>query len=118
MSNANAWASVLQAMLARRDPKTPLSFYTRFVWVVVVGVGGLSFNDLSIDAPTRAWLIGGCLSLGVGVVAWVGVLNWCRPENLLYGADAHLEKWKISYGTDQGTAAESDLANLKKAGRE
>ena len=47
--------------------------------------------------------------LMLGVPVWVAILNWCRPEALLYGADIHFEKWKTEYGTEQGGAARTDL---------
>lgn len=110
------WAGAFQH-LGRREPKTPMSFYLRFLWVVVAGIVGSSYS--AIDPKAQAIFIGIFLALGASVLVWVGVLNWYRPENLLYGAETHFEKWKMAYGTEQGAAGKEDLTRASgNPGRE
>ena len=100
------WTAAFQH-LGRREPKTPMSFYLRFLWVIAVGLASPFYSD--INATAKVVFIALFFTLGVGVLVWVGVLNWCRPENLLYGAEKHFEKWKMAYGTEQGEAGKEDL---------
>jgi hypothetical protein len=111
----SSWASVLHAIVSRKDPKTPMSFYTRAIWMIIAGVAGSSWEGSGVSVEARSAALYGWLALGTALLIWVAFLNWYRPEHLLYGAETHFEKWKIAFGSDQGAAAQSDLANLGKA---
>ena len=104
--DAGFWAAVLQHF-GRREPKTPMAFYTRLIWVVVVGLAGGFYWE--VDIVTRAYMIVPFFLLAVAVFCWVAYLNWHRPEHLLYGEHTHFEKWKLAYGTEQGGASKADL---------
>ena len=100
------WGSLAQ-LLGRREPKTPMSFYTRFLLVVISAIVAPTYS--SIGETAKLFFLSCALLLGAAILIWVGVLTWCRPENLLFGADTHFEKWKMGFGTDKGPATKSEL---------
>ena len=85
-----------------------MSFYTRFLGVVLVGIPAIALANL--DRSVTGWLILLCLLLVTATLVWVSILTWNRPENLLYGADTHFKKWQMQYGTEQGAAGRDELA--------
>ena len=105
------WAAAFKHF-GRREPKTPMSFYSRFLWVIVIGIAGPFYSD--IDHEAKIVFIALFLALAVALLIWVAILNWNRPEYLLYGAEKHFEKWKMAYGTEQGTAVNADLTTASE----
>ena len=107
---SNGFWNAATEVLGRRAPKTPMAFYMRFLFVPLAGILGPTYS--SIDGTAKLWFLGLALFLGFADFVWVAILTWCRPENLLYGADTHFEKWKMAYGTEQGFAGRAELKNV------
>ena len=100
--------SLASQLAGRREPKTPMAFYLRVLMVAVVSIVALSYAE-GVDSNVRAGVIVAMVVLAIVDLVWVAVLNWNRPDSLLYGAETHFEKWKMVYGTEQGAAATEDL---------
>ena len=89
----------LASVALKRTPRTPLSFFSRFVWVV----GGIVFGALysNITTERKEFFVEFALAFLVVEFLLILAFVWLRPEHLLYGADAHFEKWKLAFGTDK-----------------
>ena len=99
--------SPLVSLLFSREPKTPMSFFTRLLWVIAITIVSVLYSNL--QESSKFYFVQFALILGSAVVAVIVVLTWFKPDHLLYGAAAHLEKWKTAYGSDKGPASEHEL---------
>ena len=101
MSDPAFWSQAI-ATIFSKQPKTPMSFYSRLIWIVLAGIIGPLYSNLG--QATKPYFVMASLGLALAVAIWVSILVWYRPEHLLYGAETHFEKWKTAYGTEQGAA--------------
>jgi hypothetical protein len=102
-----SWLGVTADVLSRRETKTPMAFYTRFLFVLMTMVAAPLYAN--IDPTTKVTMLAVTIAIGVLLVVWVSIFAWCKPEHLLYGAETHFEKWKIGFGTEKGPATETEL---------
>lgn len=91
-------------VLTKREVKTPMAFYSRIVWVILALIVAPLYSHIGEPYQSAFPIIG--IVLLVGLIVWVGFLNYKKPELLLYGAETHFEKWKMSYGSDKGSTAD------------
>ena len=97
------------SVIFRREPKTPMAFCNRMLWVVIATIVAPLYSN--IDPKIKPWFVATGALMGVGVFGWVQIFSWKKPDHLLYGAEIHFEKWKTAFGTDKGPATSTDLKN-------
>lgn len=78
-----------------------MAFYSRIVWVILALIVAPLYSHIAQPYQSAFPIIG--IALFVALLIWVGFLNYKKPELLLYGAEAHFEKWKMSFGSDKGS---------------
>ena len=88
---AVGWESIALA-LAKREPKTPMAFYNRMLWVLVALIVAPLYSNIEPTYKLPVLAIGISLSVILGI--WVTIFAWKKPDYLLYGAETHFEKWK------------------------
>ncbi len=103
------WWEAVSAVVTRREPKTPMAFCNRMLWVVMAIIVAPLYSNIEPQIKPRFIEIG--IVIGILVFIWVNAFAWLKPENLLYGAEIHFEKWKTEYGTDKGLATSTELKN-------
>ncbi len=86
-----------------------MAFCNRMLWVVIAIIAAPLYSN--IDPLKKPQFVVSGIVIGVLVFIWVNIFAWIKPENLLYGAEIHFEKWKTAYGTDKGLATSTDLKN-------
>lgn len=86
---------VAAGVLTKREVKTPMAFYSRITWVILALIVAPLYSKVSAPYQTAFPIIG--IVLFVALLCWVGFLNYKKPELLLYGAEAHFEKWRMEY---------------------
>jgi len=101
------WLEAISVVMTRREPKTPMAFCNRMLWVVTVIIVAPLYSN--IDSQKKPWFAVTGIVIGVLVFIWVNIFAWLKPENLLYGAEIHFEKWKTALGTDRGLATSTEL---------
>ncbi len=97
----------LTSALSRREVKTPMAFYSRVLWVAIALILGPLYS--SLEAKLQVILVSIGIALAVGVCVWVSFFAWKKPEYLLFEAETHFQRWRISYGTEMGTASPKEL---------
>jgi hypothetical protein len=97
---ATTFWETMTLVLTRRDAKTPMAFYNRCLLVITaLGIGPL-YSNVEVGYKHAFLIVAG--GLFVALMVWVSVFAWMKPEFLLYGAEAHLEKLKFSFASGQG----------------
>jgi hypothetical protein len=91
---------IASGVLTKREVKTPMAFYTRMIWVILALIIAPPYSHLS--DPYKALLPVAGVALFIGLLVWVGFLNYTKPDHLLYGAETHFEKWKLAYASGEG----------------
>src|SRR5260370_19463033 len=90
------WSQKLISLLTKREVKTPLAFYFRCIWALLVIV----IAALWFGAPNEH---GRFFSIGIGflvfLVVVVSIFAWWRPKNLVYGETGHRAEYKLGLGT-------------------
>jgi len=103
------WWEAVSMVMTKREPKTPMAFCNRMLWVVMAIIIAPLYSNIDPETKTKFVVVG--IAIGVAIFVWVNVFAWLKPEHLLYGAEIHFEKWKTAFGTDRGLATSSDLKN-------
>ena len=85
------WESIAFA-LAKREPKTPMAFYNRMLWVLLALIVAPLYSNINADYKLPVLAVG--IGFAVVLVVWVTIFAWKKPDHLLYGAETHFEKWK------------------------
>jgi hypothetical protein len=96
---------IASSVLTKREVKTPLAFYTRMIWVILALIVAPPYSHLA-DPYKNLLPVTGVL-LFIGLLGWVGFLNYKKPEFLLYGAETHFEKWRMEYSPGYASGAGS-----------
>jgi hypothetical protein len=100
------WIETAATVITRREPKTPMEFYSRVLWTIMALIIAPPFSP--IPSPFKIVF----LSLAVMLLAILGIfvsyLVVKKPENLLYGAETHFEKWKAVYSDKGATPQHGD----------
>ena len=86
-----------------------MTFYLRLVLFAGAALVSLVWAPRGLPEQTQSLGIKAMFFLMVGVFVWVAILNWFRPEALLYNADTHFKKWQMEFGTELGGAAAEEL---------
>ena len=87
------WLEVITVALTKKEPKTPMSFYNRLLWIIAAMILGPLYAP--IDATYKPVFLGVGIVMALGLAIWVSVFSWKRPKHLLYGADSHMEERRI-----------------------
>ena len=77
-----------------------MAFYNRCLLVFITLIVAPLYSNIDMEYKHLAVLWGGALF--VALIVWVSVFAWMKPEFLLYGAEAHLEKLKFSFSSGKG----------------
>jgi hypothetical protein len=101
------WIQVAGDLLTRRETKTPMAFYTRFLFVILAAVVAPLYSG--IGPMAKITFLSVSIGFGVLLAVWVSIFAWYKPEHLLYGAETHFEKWKMAFGTEKGFATVTEL---------
>jgi hypothetical protein len=86
---------IASGVLTKREVKTPMAFYSRIVWVVLALVIAPLYSRVGAPYQSVFPIVG--IILFIVLLGWVAFLNYTKPELLLYGAEAHFEKWRMEY---------------------
>jgi hypothetical protein len=86
---------IASGVLTKREVKTPMAFYSRMIWVILALIVAPPYSHL--NDPYKSLLPIAGVILFIGLLLWVGFLNYKKPEYLLYGAETHFEKWRMEY---------------------
>lgn len=102
---------VASGVLTKREVKTPMAFYSRIVWVILALIVAPLYSRVGEPYQSAFPIVG--IALFVALLAWVAFLNYTKPELLLYGAEAHFEKWRMEYvpGPKSGMGATPPLSS-------
>ena len=103
------WSQKILGLFSRREVKTPLAFFFRCVWALLVIVGLGVYLAVPVDRMKLAWIGVGFLAFLVLVVA---VFAWFRPKHLVYGETGHRAEFRLALGTEKGEIGSSDVARL------
>ena len=87
------WWQTASLVLTKREPKTPMAFYSRLLWVITSIIIGPLYANISPLYKVVFVIAGGVLMVLLAI--WVSVFAWKKPKYLLYGAEAHFEEWKV-----------------------
>jgi|SRR5580658_1832777 hypothetical protein len=87
------WLETASVVLTKREPKTPMAFYLRIIWVILALIVVPPYSGLPEVYKTAFPIVG--IVLFVVVLGWVGFLNYYKPKYLLYGEKSHFEEWKF-----------------------
>src|ERR1700688_1913975 len=87
------WLETASIVLTRREPKTPMAFYLRIVWVILALIIAPPYSGLPENYRVAFPIIG--IVLFALVLIWVCFLNYFKPKYLLYGEKSHFEEWKF-----------------------
>ncbi len=104
---AGEWIETFTSLLSKREIKTPMAFYTKVLWVIVATVVAPLYSN--IDVSLKAVFVWVGVGFAVILCIWISFFAWKKPDHLLFGAEAHFEKWKIAYGTERGLASPKEL---------
>jgi hypothetical protein len=102
----------LAIALTKREPKTPMAFFNRALIALTV-LGAVPMYS----ALEPVYKVGFCITgfaLVVALAIWISVYSWHKPQNLLYGAESHLEKWRLEYAA---SATSSGAGQTVQAGQ-
>jgi len=90
---AGEWIVTMTQAMTRKEPKTPMAFYSRMLWVVfALIVAPLYSPGVSVGFKVAFATTGVLIALALAI--WVSVFAWKKPKYLLYGAETHFEEWK------------------------
>jgi hypothetical protein len=96
----------LAIALTKREPKTPMAFFNKALYAIAaVGIAPL-YSNLEPWYKIR-FVITACVFIGA-LLVWISIYSWFKPQHLLYGAESHLEKWRLEYAasaTSSGAGA-------------
>jgi hypothetical protein len=87
-----SWVEVVSVM-TRGTPKTPMAFFNRLLVVIGTIVVAALYSNIDPRYKAISLVVGAALLVCDAV--WVGYFSWTKPENLLYGAETHFEKWRM-----------------------
>ena len=98
-------------VLTRKEVKTPMAFYSRIVWVILALIVAPLYSRVGEPYQSAFPIVG--ILLFIALLVWVAFLNYKKPELLLYGAEAHFEKWRMEYapGVRSGMGATPPLGS-------
>lgn len=95
----------------KKEVKTPLSFYFKFPWVIVLVVASIAWAPHG-DAGFKLELFWGTVVLcSISIVA-VWTLAWFKPKNLVYGESGHRSETRLGMGTETRLLNPEDVAAL------
>jgi hypothetical protein len=101
------WLETASIVLTKREPKTPMAFYLRIIWVILALIIAPPYSGLPESYKIAFPIIG--IALFALVLIWVCFLNYFKPKYLLYGEKSHFEEWKFERkqaGSAQTTSPE------------
>jgi small-conductance mechanosensitive channel len=102
--NMGGWMESFTAVMTKREPKTPVAFYSRMLWVITALIVAPLYASIPSEFKIAFLVIGVVLFIALGI--FISVLVWKKPAHLLSGEETHLERYKIEYaqgyGSDKG----------------
>jgi hypothetical protein len=87
------WLETITVAITKKEPKTPMSFYTRLLWIIAAMILGPLYAP--IDATYKPIFLGVGIVMALGLSVWVSYFAWTKPKHLLYAAESHIEEFKI-----------------------
>ena len=87
------WLEIISVAITKREAKTPMSFYTRLLWIIAAMILGPLYAPIEAVYKPIFLIVGIVMALGLAI--WVSYFSWKKPKNLLYGAESHIEEFKI-----------------------
>ena len=87
------WLETASIVLTKREPKTPMAFYLRIIWVILALIIAPPYSNLPDTYKAAFPIIG--IVLFVLILIWVCFLNYAKPKYLLYGEKSHFAEWKF-----------------------
>jgi hypothetical protein len=99
------WLETITIAITKKEAKTPMSFYTRLLWIIAAMILGPLYAP--IDATYKLIFLCVGIAMALGLTVWVSYFAWRKPKYLLYGAESHIEELRIEAKTpDMGSVSE------------
>ncbi len=89
------WLETITVALTKRETRTPMSFYSRLLWIIAAMILGPLYSNI-VPVYKLVFLIVGII-MALGLTIWVSYFAWTKPKHLLYGAETHLEEYNLDY---------------------
>jgi hypothetical protein len=103
------WSQKILGLFSRREVKTPLAFFFRCVWAIIVIVGLGVYLAVPADRIMLAWIGAGFL---VFLVVVVGIFAWFKPKNLVYGETGHRAEFRLALGTEKREFSAGEVVRM------
>lgn len=90
---ATEWLETITVALTKRETRTPMSFYSRLLWIIAAMILGPLYSNIGPVYKLVFLIVGIVMALGLTI--WVSYFAWKKPKYLLYGAETHLEEYSL-----------------------